>query len=210
MTSHSNNGLMGADIRAKLNHPVVDADGHMIESTFAVLDFVRQVGGPDIAKRYEEMLRDDQTGPGRRAVWVGNSGPGSIDRATAMLPKLYRARLDDAGIDFGVVYGTLALSVLRLDDDELRPIVYRAMNMLYADMFKDVSDRLTPAALIPMHKPEEALAELDFAVGELGLKAIVVNTMLYRPAPEVVREAPHLAHLAMNLESPGIDMGRRL
>ena len=207
MTSHSNSGLTGADIRAKLKHPVVDADGHMIESTFAVLDFVRQVGGADIAKTYEAMLKDDQTGPTRRAVWTGNSGPGSIDRATAMLPKLYRARLDDAGIDFGVVYGTLALSVLRLDDDELRPVVYRAMNMLYADMFKDVSDRLTPAALIPMHNPEEAVAELEFAVGELGLKAIVVNTMLCRPAPEVVREAPHLVHLSLNLESPAIDMG---
>ena len=207
MTSHSNSGLTGADIRAKLKHPVVDADGHMIESTFAVLDFVRQVGGADIAKRYEDVLRNDPSGPSRSAVWVGNSGAGSIDRATAMLPKLYRARLDDAGIDFGVVYGTLALGVLRLNDDELRPVVYRAMNMLYADMFRDVSDRLTPAALIPMHDPKEAIAELDFAVGELGLKAIVVNTMLYRPAPEVVREAPHLAHLSYNLGSPAIDVG---
>ena len=125
-----------------------------------------------------------------------------------MLPKLYRARLDEAGIDYGVVYGTLALSVLRVDDDELRPVVFRAMNMLYADMFKEVSDRLTPAALIPMSDPDEAVAELEFAVNELGLKAIVVNTMLQRPAPEVLAEAPHLAHLSLDLTSPGIDVGR--
>ena len=178
MTSHGENSLTGADIRARLDHPVVDADGHMIECTFAVLDFVRQVGGMEIANRYEDQLKLDPTGSGRRAVWVGNSGPGSIDRATAMLPKLYRARLDEAGIDYGVVYGTLALSVLRVDDDELRPVVFRAMNMLYADMFKEVSDRLTPAALIPMSDPDEAVSELEFAVNELGLKAIVVNTML--------------------------------
>ncbi|MBT3334430.1 MAG: amidohydrolase family protein, partial [Rhodospirillaceae bacterium] len=201
------NGLTGADIRAKLDHPVVDADGHMIESTFAVLDFVRQVGGADAAGRYEDMLKGDQSGPGRRAVWVGNSGPGSIDRATAMLPKLYRARLDEAGIDFGVVYGTLALSVLRVDDDELRPIVYRAMNMLYADMFKEVSDRLTPAALIPMTKPDEAVAELEFAVNELGLKAIVMNTMLYSPPEQIAKEAPHLSHLAMVMHTPALDQG---
>ena len=207
MTSHGENSLTGADIRARLDHPVVDADGHMIECTFAVLDFVRQVGGADIAHRYEDQLKSDPTGPGRRAVWVGNSGPGSIDRATAMLPKLYRARLDEAGIDYGVVYGTLALSVLRVDDDELRPVVFRAMNMLYADMFKEVSDRLTPAALIPMSKPNEAVSELEFAVNELGLKAIVVNTMLQRPAPEVLSEAPHLAHLSLDLGSPGIDVG---
>ena len=208
MTSHGENSLTGADIRARLDHPVVDADGHMIECTFAVLDFVRQVGGMEIANRYEDQLKLDPTGSGRRAVWVGNSGPGSIDRATAMLPKLYRVRLDEAGIDYGVVYGTLALSVLRIDDDELRPVVFRAMNMLYADMFKEVSDRLTPAALIPISDPDEAVSELEFAVNELGLKAIVVNTMLQRPAPEVLAEAPHLAHLSLDLTSPGIDVGR--
>ncbi len=84
-------GVKGADIRAKLGHPVVDADGHMIEATFAVLDFVKQVGGPKLAARCEaEMLRDT-AGRSRRAVWIGNSGPASIDRATAILPKLYRA-----------------------------------------------------------------------------------------------------------------------
>ena len=209
MTSGRGNGLSGADIRAKLNHPVVDSDGHMMETSFAVLDFVKQVGGSDIAERYGEMLRNDDTGSSRRAVWVGNSGPASIDRATAMLPKLYRSRLDEAGMDFGIIYGTHALSVLGIGDDELRPVVYRAMNMLYADMFKEVSDRLAPVALIPMHKPEEAVAELDFAVGELGLKAIVMNAMVYRPAPEVMAEAPHLAQYSMAPESPGIDVGER-
>ena len=207
MTSHHGNGISGADIRAKLNHPVVDSDGHMMETSFAVLDFVKQVGGAEIAARYEAMLRDDDTGSSRRAVWVGNSGPASIDRATAMLPKLYRSRLDEAGMDFGIIYGTHALGVLAIGDDELRPVVYRAMNMLYADMFKDVSDRLTPVALIPMHKPEEAVAELDFAIGELGLKAIVMNAMVYRPSPEVVAEAPHLARYTMAPTSPAIDVG---
>lgn len=205
MTNHSHH--TGADTRAKLNHPVVDADGHMIEATFAVLDFVKQVGGPEIAARYEKVMRGDNAGLNRNAVWVGNSGPASIDRATAMLPKLLRSRLDEAGIDFSVVYGTHALAVLRLDDDELRAIVYRAMNMLYADMFKEVSDRLTPVALIPMHTPCEALAELDFAVGELGLKAVVMNILVRRPESQVVKEAPHLATYTMLPTSPGIDVG---
>ena len=207
MHHHSPHLVTGADIRAKLNHPVVDADGHMIETTFAVLDFVKQVGGPEIAGRYEKVMRGDDAGRNRGAVWVGNSGPASIDRATAMLPKLLRARLDEAGIDFAVVYGTHALAVLRLEDDELRPVVYRAMNMLYADMFQEVSDRLTPVALIPMHSPEEALAELDFSITELGLKAIVMNIVVRRPAPQVVQEAPHLAHYSMAPTSPGIDVG---
>ena len=177
MPHPSSHIVTGADIRAKLNHPVVDADSHMIETTFAVLDFVKQVGGPEIAAQYEKTLRSDNTGRSRSAVWVGNSGPASIDRATAMLPKLLRARLDEASIDFAVVYGTHALTVLRLEDDELRPVVYRAMNLLYADMFKAVSDRLTLVALIPMH------------------------------TLEVVKEAPHLAPYSMAPTSPGIPSG---
>jgi predicted TIM-barrel fold metal-dependent hydrolase len=207
MTSHSGNGVTGADIRAKLDHPVVDADGHMIETTFAILDFLKQVAGSEMTERYAKYMRHENETRGRRAVWVGNSGPASIDRATAMLPKLFHARLDDAGIDFGVVYGTHALSVLRIGDDELRPAVYRAMNTMYADMFAGLSDRLTPAALIPMHKPEEAIAELEYVVKELGLKAIVMNTMIMRPASQVVEEAPHLAQYTMVPTSPAMDVG---
>jgi hypothetical protein len=105
-------GTTGADIRAKLDHPVVDSDGHIIETTFAILDFVKQVGGGEIANRYEKYLKADSSAPGRRAVWVGNSGNSSIDRATAMLPKLYMERLDEAGIDFGICYGTQALGTM--------------------------------------------------------------------------------------------------
>ena len=61
MTSHGGNGASGAEVRAKLDHPVVDADGHMMECSFAVLDFVRKVAGPEIAARHENILRNDQT-----------------------------------------------------------------------------------------------------------------------------------------------------
>ena len=207
MTGHHDSGTTGADIRAKLNHPVVDADGHMIETTFAILDFVKQVGGADIAQKYETSLNEENTSRGRRAVWVGNSGPSSIDRATAMLPRLYYERLDEAGIDFGLVYGTQALTVLRLGDEELRAVVYRSMNTMYADMFSGLSDRLTPVALIPMHSPDEAVAELDYVVNDLGLRAIVMNTQIPRPVQQVVDEAPHLAKYTMAPFSPAIDQG---
>ncbi|MDX1485592.1 MAG: amidohydrolase family protein [Alphaproteobacteria bacterium] len=207
MTAKTDDAVSGADIRAKLDHPVIDADGHMIETTFAILDFVKQVGGAEFAERYEKILMSSSSGPSRRAVWTANSGPATLDRVTGMLPKLFKQRLDDAGIDFAVAYGTVALTVLRIGDDELRAVVYRAMNTMYADMFSEVSDRLTPAALIPMHDPDEAIAELDYVVNELGLKAIVMNTMIYRPAPEVEKEAPQFAHYTMVPHSPAIDHG---
>ena len=42
---------------------------------------------------------------------------------------------------------------------------------------------MEPVAVIPMVEPDEAIAELDHAVGELGLKAIVMNGIAYRPVP---------------------------
>ena len=146
MTAHNSNGATGADIRAKLDHPVVDGDGHMIETTFAILDFVKQVGGADIARRYEESLKGDIAAGKRIAVWVGNSGPASIDRATAMLPKMYRARLEEAGMDFGIIYGTIALTVLGIGDDEMRPVVYRAMNMLINLADDLISSQIKPSS----------------------------------------------------------------
>ena len=80
----------GADIRAKLDHPVVDADGHIIETTFAVLDFVKQVGGPELAGRYETLMRHDGAGRNRGAVWVGNSGPCRSRNPVAVETRAFR------------------------------------------------------------------------------------------------------------------------
>jgi predicted TIM-barrel fold metal-dependent hydrolase len=124
-----------------------------------------------------------------------------------MLPRLMRARLDEAGIDFAVVYGTHGLFVLAMDNDELRRVVHRAFNMLYADMFADVADRLTPAALIPTRDPDEAVAELDYAVGELGLKTVLMNTMLFRSASRPPSGSRRHAKTGIVIESPAMDMG---
>ena len=45
-------------------------------------------------------------------------------------------------------------------------------------------DRMTPAAVIPTHTPEEAIAELDYAVNQLGLKAAVLNSYVARTEPD--------------------------
>src|ERR1041384_5615189 len=45
-----------AQIRAQLKHPVIDADGHTIEYGPAYFEFLKQVGGPQLAARYREKL----------------------------------------------------------------------------------------------------------------------------------------------------------
>ncbi len=173
--------LTAAELRARLDHPVVDVDAHVLECDFAIFDFVRQVAGPEMAAKYEAHVKGSRARPRYKQVWWNSpSGAHTIDRATVMLPRLYRERLDDAGIDFAVVYTTHGLGAMHIPDAEMRQAAHRALNSLYADMFGPVRDRLTPSAVIPMHSPEEAVAELDYAVGTLGLKTVTVNTEIRR------------------------------
>ena len=79
-----------------------------------------------------------------------------------MMPRLLYERLDEIGIDFAVIYPTAGLRLPRISDDETRRAVIRAYNIVTADYFRDLGDRMTPAAIIPMHTPEEAIAELEF------------------------------------------------
>jgi hypothetical protein len=54
---------------------------------------------------------------------------------------------------------------------------------MVAEIFRPHARRLTPAALIPCFTPEEAIDELDHAVGQLGLKAASFKGSLPRPVP---------------------------
>ncbi len=42
-----------ATTRARLNHPVIDSDGHTVEFEPAVMDYLKQVGGAKIVERYK-------------------------------------------------------------------------------------------------------------------------------------------------------------
>ena len=39
-------------LRAKLDHPVIDGDGHLIEAAPLFNDYLRQVGGNQLVERY--------------------------------------------------------------------------------------------------------------------------------------------------------------
>ena len=98
-----------------------------------------------------------------------------------MLPDLMYRRLDELGIDFAVLYPTYGLTVTALPNTELRCALARALNRYYAEVYADYRDRLEPVAAIPTFTPEEAIAELDYAVGELGLKTVMFGGTIPRP-----------------------------
>ncbi len=207
-----------AGIRRELSHPVIDADAHVVECQFALQDMLREVAGQRVAQRFEEVLesfslhrwyradeatRREQRLP-RPSFWHVPAA-NTLDRATTMLPALMRERLDEFGFDFAVVYTTLGLSFINLGDQEMRQAICRALNRLNAETFRGHGARLTPAAIIPMGSPEEAVAELEYAVRELGMKAAFVAGHFWRPLPSVAKNHPGAARHARYMDYLALD-----
>jgi predicted TIM-barrel fold metal-dependent hydrolase len=202
--SHASTSQSAA-IRSRLKHPVIDSDGHMIEFEPGFLDYLKQVGGQAMVDRYRSHERNTgswgklfdwyrltpeerQDQHATRSPWWALPTKNTLDRATASLPKLLHERLDEIGIDFTVQYPSLGLAFPHIENTELRQATCRAFNTFIADYFRPYADRMTPAACIPMHTPQEAIEELEYCVNTLGLKAIMMAGHVQRPIPAAVRK----------------------
>jgi predicted TIM-barrel fold metal-dependent hydrolase len=209
-----------AEVHATLDHPVIDSDGHMAEHLPTLVPYLEQEGlsleDPGLKRLVPpyggtEVPWHDQTPEERMATrtprgpWWGAPARQTIDLATALFPALLHERLDEIGIDFGVVYPSLGLVFLHLADDQFRRGACRAFNRCNAETFAPLADRLTPVAAIPMHTPEEAVAELDYAVGHLGLKAVVCAGYVQRPFAALSNADPEVSRYAFWLDQFGLD-----
>jgi predicted TIM-barrel fold metal-dependent hydrolase len=212
-----------AEVRAGLDHPVIDVDGHLQELTTLardrVLDHARDEGGPELVDRVAGTLltidemwvdqwlpasedqRRDECFP-HPAWW---SMPTAVrDRAATYLPGLLHDRMDELGIDLSILYPSLGLTLPAIADPDVRRVACRAYNQLYRELYAPYGDRLCPVAVIPMHHPDEAIDVLEHAVVELGHKAVVAGHVR-RPVPKVAREHPEAARFAQRLDTLGID-----
>src|SRR6266481_547259 len=158
-------------VRSQLSHPIIDGDGHWIEYGPVFAEQVRKAAGDKAA---DGLLRHMRRIPDALSLSVAERRPRGIamegywgrqstntrDRATAMMPRMLYDRLDELGIDFGIVYPTGRARSPRIADDATRRAVIRGFNVVTHEYFKDLGDKLTPAAVIPVHTPEEAIAEL--------------------------------------------------
>ncbi len=184
--------VQAAQLRGRLGHPVIDADGHWLEFAPVLSDALERIGGEPAVRALKmggsrvrgslamTVAERRDNGLAQEAFW-GAPTRNTRDRATALMPRLLYERLDEFGIDFSILYPTAGLGIPRVNDDEARVAACRAFNIYQWELFEPFKDRITPAAVIPMHSPEEALAELDHAVGELGFKVIMMNSMIERP-----------------------------
>src|SRR6476659_4526834 len=205
-----------AEIRANLSHPIVDGDGHWLEYAPVFSEKMRKAGGDKGADGFLAALRSTTDAlklqPAERArrgvaqpnFW-NRQAENTLDRATAMMPKMLYSRLDEIGVDFAVIYPTAGLRLPRIKDDEVRRAVIRAYNIVSAEYFDGLGDRLTPAAIIPMHHPEEAIAELEFVTKQLGSKVGMFGSNMARKVPAAAANDPGTARFAVWYDVLGID-----
>ena len=203
-------------VRSRLNHPIIDGDGHWIEYGPVFAERMRKVAGDKSADGFLALQRRipdalslsmaerQQRGIAMEGYW-GRQSTNTRDRATAMLPRMLYDRLDELGIDFGIIYPTAGLGLPRIADDETRRAVIRGFNIVTAEYFRDLGDRLTPAAVIPMHTPDEAIAELEFVTKELGAKVGMFGSGIARRLKIAENVDPALARFTVNYDQLGID-----
>ena len=213
----SENGHLDArTLHARLNHPIVDADGHWLEYGPVMREEFRRIGGEAAVEalatatsRVPSSLKmsvaeRSRKRVGQEAFWSSPS-ENVLDRATAMMPKLMYERLDDLGIDFSVVYPTAGLSFHRMQDTRLRRAICRSYNVFTAEQFRGLSDRIIPAAIIPMYTPEEAIEELEFVVKQLGYKVVMVGGLMRRRVPALEDENPEASKHVEWYDVVGLD-----
>lgn len=184
------------EIRAGLSHPVIDADGHYVEYAPALASFLAEEGIPDVIQLYADAACGTGTlgieqlpaaardrGQAVRGPWWAIPAENARDIATAMAPALLHERMEEIGLDFAVMYGSAGLVFPHVRDEKARRGACRALNRYAAEIFEPHADRLTPAAVVPLHTPEEGIEALEYAVSELGLKTVMIPSFVERPVP---------------------------
>ena len=182
-----------ADIRAQLKHPVIDGDGHWVEPIPIFLEYLREVGGVSAVDElralwhrndewYRSGWQERQHKRLRRTIWWGVT-TNTRDKATALLPRLLNERLPELGIDFAIIYPSFGLLINSIARDDLHRDAARAYNRMTADMFAPYRRRFAPVAIIATRNPDMAIAELDYAVEQLGYRAIMLRGNQERVIP---------------------------
>ena len=128
-------GFPGREVRAKLDHPVIDADAHVVECDFAHLDFVRQIA-----------RRGDGQGGARRCATIADrpcaASGGACRRARTPATARWRSCRAISARAWTSRHRLRALlhdarpqPHLHRRTRTLRRASCRALNMLYAEMF---------------------------------------------------------------------------
>ena len=159
-----------------MNDPVIDADGHVTEST------------EQVAKYLDEPYRRRPLGfpfypaDGWDRRLLGTLGDLGGDAET------WLRAMDKGGVETAVLYPTLGLFMSFLKDREWAVALCRAYNTFLHEEFVTASPRLKAVALLPVQAPDACAPELRRAVTELGL----VGAMLAADGDHLLGDARFL------------------
>ena len=198
-------------LHSSLDHPVVDGDGHIVESWPLFFRYLEKVGGSEMQEGFVKELRQrsifssgDREWGIPRMPWWGTT-TNTRDLATVMLPKLLYERVDELGLDFVILYPSLGLVLPTIQDEKARRGALRALNTMNAEITAPYADRMTAVAMIPMHTPEEAVEEIEYITEKLGMKVAVIPAGVTRPIPALHREYPDAFPAAYYLDCYGFE-----
>ncbi len=186
-------------IRARVDHPIIDGDGHLLESVPMLCDTLERVAGRGVVEGLRRVLPELFTGEGSRAEGMprGPWWPSPTDahyQATVMVPALLAEQLDEIGLDFVILYPSLGLALCTIPEAEIRRASLRALNTMLVEICAEQARVLTPAAVIPMHAPAEAIEALEHA-SEAGLRVAMIPPGVARPLEAHPTLFPQLAHV---------------
>lgn len=140
--------------------PVIDADGHITEST-------------DQLRPYLEGSYGDR-GPwaGRRSYYPEDGWDRSLGGrlgTRASDAETWIRAMDNAGVETAVLYPTAGLGIGWVREPDFAVALCRAYNNFLSEEFLKVSPRLKGVALLPLQDVPEAVKELRRAVLELKM-----------------------------------------
>lgn len=180
---------------------VIDADGHVLEplSTFAELGdharlhVVRDSIGLDHVFAGDQEIVTVCLGklgtPGSDMADLANmptyddAQPGGFD------PRVRLVDMDTEGIDVAMLYPSLGLNFWAVDSPTAAVVLARAYNDWLAEYCSADPTRLFGAAMVPWQDPDAAVAELQRAHRDLGMRAVFL-----RPNPCLGRTIVHPAY----------------
>src|ERR1043166_5616480 len=143
---------------------IIDGDGHIIEDQAAIIDHMSSPYREIFRKRGVLYPPLDHLHTGRAV-----ETPPQRDGRVPVGPKGWVEFLDDVGIEWTVLYPTVALSYGKIVSLDAAVEASRAYNDWLYETYLRFNPRFKGMALIPMQDPEEAAKELRRAVTELGM-----------------------------------------
>ena len=187
-------------------YDVVDADGHILEPPTLWEEYIEpkyrdtcpklivKDDGTEVFRIEDHELDIGQTfgllgsigsREGENSITIPylDGRPGGFD------PHPRIKDMDREGIDAAVLYPSLGLFAGTVKDIDTAAAGCRAYNRWLADYCSAYPERLFGAAMVPLQSVDHAIQELEFAVHELGYRAIFL-----RPNPYDGRPLHHPDH----------------